>query len=241
MAGVVILTGEKRNRIGLNERIADILPALEYRRMDEFEDREAVMRMRHEGYAQSFSVPKGWTGFTDRYDQCANTHTFGIFAGDKLASTIRLGIVTPQARDSHAVDLYPDLLGSMLDRDAVLIDISRLVVDTQCAVQIPELPYVTFRAAAIACRHYSPFGLVSVIRVKHIPFYKRLFNGEVIGEPIYYEALDCELNLVLFTLEKILDDLCQRLPSLDSEYLERRQLFGPPELIPGIKPGKIAA
>ena len=235
------MAGDERLTRRLDRRINDLLPSIEYRHMVDPEDREAAIELRNRGYGESFPVPDDWEGVADRYDGCSNTKTFGIFHLGKLVSTIRLAVVTAQNPDSLEVTLYGKRLHDMLDRGDVLIDVSRLSVDRKSAEMIPELPYITFRTIALCCRHYNADAFVSSLRTRHLPFYKRVFGGRVVGEPVYYDVLKCEFNLVVFPLAEISDELYRKFTCFESTYLERRQLFGRADAMPGITAEHLAA
>jgi len=227
----------------LDEGIQELLGSIEFRRMTDNEDREAVLRMRHNGYRKSFPVEENWQGFTDQFDAHDNTMSFGIFIAGQLASTILLSVITHAVRDAQAVAMYGKHLHPLLDQGDVMLDVTRLVVDPRLAQEIPELPYLTFRIVAMACEHYQVDETISALRIKHVPFYKRIFGGRVIGESVYSPPLRSDFNLVVFPLNAITEDLSQKFTSWQSTYLERRQLFGRCDAIAGIgeKKCKLAA
>ena len=235
--GAVMNRDSMRVRSPLDERIRQLLTVVEYRKMEQVEDRDAVQRMRFEGFRQSFDVVQGWQGFDDaEYENHRNIHTLGVIIGGKLASSIRITVITPKIQNSWALETYNEELQPKLEAGAVLIEVSRLVVDPKCALHTPELPYLTFRAVAMACVHYRADECFSILRMKHVPFYKRLFNGEALGNVYFYAPFQCEAQLVVSRLNVIRDQLNFRFSSFGSTYLERRQLFGPAEIIPGVSP-----
>ncbi|MEL6503623.1 MAG: hypothetical protein AAFO61_03640 [Pseudomonadota bacterium] len=226
--------GDLTFRQQLDNRLYDLLPNTEFRRMVDAEDREAVLDMRYEGYRKSFPVRENWNGFTDPFDACDNTTTFGVFVGSALASTIRLSIITAEAPDAQAMAMYGERLQPKLETGCVLMDVTRLVVNPTLADRVPELPYLTFRIVAMACQHYGVDETISALRLKHVPFYRRMFGGQVIGDPVWYEPLQSDFALVSFPLSAITEDLSKRFSSWLSTYMERRMLFGRADMIPGI-------
>ena len=222
-------------RSTLDERIRELLPVVEYRKMDQIEDRLAVQQMRLAGFRESFDIVEGWQGFDDaEYENNLNNHTIGIFVGGQLASSIRITVITSEIQNAWAVDIFNKELQPKLDAGYVLIEVSRLVVDPLIATQMPELPYITFRAVAMACVHYQADECFSILRMKHVPFYRRLFNGEVLGDVYFYTPFQCEAQMVTSRLKVIRDQLNFRFSSFGSTYLERRQLFGAAATIPGV-------
>lgn len=234
MTGAVYKMGVLHGKRMLDLSILDLLSGVEFRRMEDVEDREAVLHMRHKGYQHSFPVDQQWQGFTDKFDEVQNTMSFGVFVAGRLASTIRLSVVNSEMREAQAVAMYGAHLNPLLDQGQIMLDVTRLVVDPKLAEQIPELPYLTFRIVAMACEHYQVDDTISALRIKHVPFYKRFFGGRVVGDAVYYPPLRSDFNLVVFPLNAITEDLSQKFTSWQSTYLERRQLFGPAHSIPGI-------
>lgn len=242
MTGAVNMLGQGRIKRELDTSIKDLLPSVEFRHMVDNEDREAVMRMRLEGYRKSFPVNEGWNGFNSAFDEGENSKTFGIFMAGQLASTIQLTIATQACPHSQATAMFGDDLLPRLAKGHVLLDVTRLVVNPRLARQIPELPYLTFRLVAMACEHYKVTETISALRTKHVPFYKRYFGGVVVGDTVEYPSLNSGCNLVVFPLNAITADLSVKFTSWQSTYLERRQLFGPVDGMPGIaQTQKIAA
>ncbi|MEM9732086.1 MAG: hypothetical protein AAF903_01215 [Pseudomonadota bacterium] len=226
--------GDLSFRQQLDRRLHDLLPDTEFRRIVDAEDREAVLKMHYDGYCRSFDVVEGWDGFGDPQQDRHNTMTFGLYRETVLASTVRVAVITKQEPHSQAMGLYGDILQPKLDQGQVLMEVTRLVVDPQMAQQLPELPYLTFRVVAMACQHYGVDETLSVVRLKHVPFYRRMFGGRVIGETIHYEQLQSDARLVSFPLSAITEDLSQRFSSWLSTYQERRMLFGRADNIAGI-------
>lgn len=226
--------GDLSFRQQLDGRLHDLLPKTEFRHMVQVEDCAAVLDMRYEGYRKSFPVREDWKGFTDPFDECENTRTFGVFLDGQLASTLRLSIITSGTRDAQAMAMYGDHLNPKLEAGEVLMDVTRLVVNPELAKTQPELPYLTFRAVAMACQHYGVDETISALRLKHVPFYRRMFGGQVVGQPVWYEPLQSDFALVSFPLSSITEDLSERFSSWLSTYDERRALFGRADNIAGI-------
>jgi hypothetical protein len=128
-----------------------------------------------------------------------------------------------------------ELLTPQLAEGKMFIDPSRFVTDAQAAREFPELPYLTLRVPTLACVHYEADECLSTVRLSHKAFYKRVYRSKPIAEPIYYEMLKMEAQLMTTDVDTIHNELMARYPFFQSDYLERRQLFGPVELMPGVE------
>lgn len=230
------MDGAKKGAIGsLTRRIEQVLPALEYRRMVEVEDREAVYRLRYEGYRREGRVGDlASRSLHDADDERPNTDSYGIFVRGRLVACIRLSVLTPAYPQSPSADVFGDVLLERVRGGKVIIDPTRLVIDPRAMGQFPEMPWLTVRIPTMACIHFGADECLSTIQPHHKSFYERIFKVTRIGEPYYYAPLDMQLELMKTDAQDMIDDLNGRYPFLHSTYLERRQLFGRAERVPGI-------
>lgn len=219
----------------LKERIDLLMPSVEYRRMVDLEDRQAVLDLRHAGYKRIASLPKDWKGdLPDDYDHSANSENYGIFIGSKLAVTMRLSLLSAEFPQGQSSDMFPELVKERLKTRKRIIDPSRFVTDIDAAAQFPELPYIAMRLPVMACLHFDADECLTLIRKVHAAFYKRIFSAEQIAGPIHHEVLNIDTVLMASQSEGLHEDLDLRFPFWRSDYLERRQLFGPEDQIFGM-------
>jgi len=229
---MTLQTGER----SLEERMGDLLQVTEYRKMNSVEDRYLAYRLRHEAYLREGYIAEDPDGVsTDFADDLANTETYGVFIAGRLSSTLRLSIATLECPGSPAMLDNSDVLLPKLEQGLVLIDPGRFACDQIAANDFPELPYLTLRIAAMACEHYSADECLSFCRPAHQAFYRRVFRSKPIAEKSRYEVLNMDIQLLSTTVQVIRDDVARRYPFFRSTYLERRALFGPASLVPGIE------
>ena len=221
------------------ERMHDLLDVTEYRKMNTSEDREAVFRLRYDAYRrEEFIEPNEEGTSVDSMDDKPNATTYGIFIAGELAGSIRISILTEACPHSPSMVTYSHVLMPMLERGMVLIDPTRFVANERLSKEFPELPYLTLRVPTMACEHYLADECLSVIRTEHAAFYKRVYRSRLIGEPCHHPTVTFPIQLMSTTVDEIRNGLYQRYPFFRSNYLERRSLFGPSSLMPGIEEGR---
>ena len=227
------------------ERMYDLLDVTEYRKMESVEDRYLAYRLRHDAYLRQGCIDEDPDGIsTDFADEEPNTYTYGVFLAGKLSSTLRLSVLTSECPRSPAMLHNSKVLQPKLDAGEVLIDPSRFSSDLQATRDFPELPYLTLRIAAMASEHYTADECLSYCRATHQAFYRRIFKSKPIADPVFYEMLRMNIQLMSTTVKAIREDVARRYPFFRSTYLERRALFGQASLIPGVtaeRENKLAA
>ena len=221
------------------ERMYDLLDVTEYRRMETGEDREAAYRLRYDAYRREGYVeddPEGKT--SDFVDEKPNTLTIGVYIAGKLCSSIRVSVLTKECPFSCSMISNAETIWPMLMDNQVLIDPSRFVADAAAAREFPELPYLTMRIPSMACEHYMADQCLAAVRREHHAFYRRIFRSKPIADPVRYKLLKFDIQLMSTTVQVIRDDVAKRYPFFQSDYLERRQLFGASWAMPGIEEGR---
>jgi len=211
----------------LRERIAQLMPVVEYRNMVEPEDREAAFRLRYDAYRRENRIPENSERLSyDFLDDVANSQTFGIFVAGKLASSIRLNMVTIECPHSISMVSDRELLEAKLAQGVTFIDPSRFVIDMRAVCDFPELPYLAMRLPVMACLHFDVDECLTLVRPEHHSFYRRIFRSEPIAEPAHLEMLNMTVQLMSSRVDDIHDELDRRYPFFRSNYFERRRLFG---------------
>lgn len=223
-------------RTTLRDRIEKILPSTEFRRMVSAEDKEAAYRLRYDAYRRENRIPEDDARISiDFADVLPNTDTYGIFVGGKLCSSIRVSVLTTTCPKSPSVDVFQNDLRRRITDGVVIIDPTRFVTSMEAAEEMPELPFLTLRVPAMACEHYEADECLSTVRLNHRGFYKRVFRATPITEPIYYPPMNMQVQLMTSTPDDIREGLFARYPFFNANYVERRQIFGPPDRVPGIE------
>ena len=211
----------------LRERIALLMPVVEYRNMLEPEDKEAAYRLRYDAYRRENRIQENPQRLShDFLDEVPNAQTFGVFVAGKLASSIRLNMVTSACPHSISMVSNQEFLEAKLANGVTFIDPSRFVIDLRSVCDFPELPYLTMRLPVMACLHFGVDECLTLVRPEHHSFYRRIFRSTAIAEPVYLEMLNMNVQLMSSGVDDIHDELDDRYPFFRSNHFERRRLFG---------------
>ncbi|NDV85811.1 hypothetical protein GTW51_03745 [Aurantimonas aggregata] len=216
------------NRAGLFAlKVSSLLEDLEYDRVVTDEQREAVYRLRYDCYLSEAAImPSDQARFTDPFDEQSNGFLFAIRHGDRLISSIRLHIATPEYPDTPSTTAFSDVLGEITGRGETFVDPTRFVVDRRVRAATALMPYATLRLAAMAADHFDTDHIIATARLEHTPFYRRVFQLEPRTQPRDYLGLVKPLCLMSNDTETIREKVYTRFPIFSSDPEEREALFG---------------
>jgi len=207
-------------------RTDEYLQEIEYRVAIDKHDLDEIFRLRYRAYLYEESILPNKTGlFTDDYDDMDNCRIYGLWGEDNLLSSVRLHILSKTQFRGPALDVFPDIVGPMIERGALLIDPTRLVVDREAARRYRYLPHMTVRIACMASEHFAAEYCLATVRAEHMAFYRRLFSFEQICEPRPYPTLTKPICLMVGDMAKIRDRVAARYPLFTSTRAEREMLF----------------
>src|SRR5215471_12177679 len=114
-------------RAPLLVRGAGLFERIDYRLIETPEEKDQLYVMRYRAYTHGGLIPLSESErYSDPYDDAPNAWTFGIYVDGELSSSVRLHVLTPELRMSHASDLFGDVLHPRLDQGEVFVDPSRL-------------------------------------------------------------------------------------------------------------------
>lgn len=208
------------------ERVGRLLERVDYRRADTHEDREAIFRLRYEGYLREGAIPPNANRrFTDPYDERDNTWSFGVFIDGKLVSSIRMNVTLPGSSDTPAMHVFPDILKPELEAGKIMVDPTRFVVDRASSRMYPELAFVTLRLPWMACEFFNADYMLVTVRQEHQPVYRRMWNAKEVCPARPYPNLLKPIACMFLYYPESREDVCRRYPFFHSAHFERRMLF----------------
>lgn len=203
-----------------------IMDHVDYRLAETREQKEEIYRLRYRAYLREGAVVPSDGGMTfDSYENCLNNWTFGVYHRGSLLGSIRIAVLTKKWRTSPSADLFGDVLDPMLDAGQIVIDPSRFVADPDRGREFPYLPLVSARLGWVAGMHFGADVGLSIIRVEHQPFYRRMFLQEEIAKPRLFPGLLKPVGLMAARYRDVKDEVLERHPFLRSTAFERRMLF----------------
>lgn len=224
--GLVMSVGVSSNNRPFAQRLNGYLQDADYRVASRQEDRDAIFRLRYDAYLRENAIEENAKRrFTDAYDQMENCWLFGIHLDDRLVSSIRFHVISPEAPMGPAYDVFPDIVRPMVRAGQTVVDPTRLVVDRAMTELYPELPYVTIRAAFMAAEYFEAEYMLATVRREHQAFYKRFFGFEQLCEPRPYPTLLKPISLLAANMPRQRDTVVARYPIFLSSFTERRMLF----------------
>ncbi|MCB1428087.1 MAG: hypothetical protein KDJ48_05455 [Nitratireductor sp.] len=217
------------------ERIGDYLQQVDYKVANTEEQRSEVYRLRYNAYMREGSIDPNPSGlFHDDYDKMDNCWIFAIYEQERLISSIRLHVISKEFRKGPALDVFPDIVGPMVDKGMVLIDPTRFVADETAVRDYPELPYITLRVPCMASEYFDADLCLATVRKEHSAFYRRVFHSVPLCEPRPYPTLKQHIGLLSADVVGQRERMAERYPVFLSSLTERRMLFERPvAILPG--------
>jgi N-acyl-L-homoserine lactone synthetase len=207
-------------------RVRDFLQQVDYRIASSEAERGSVFRLRYQAYLREKAIePNSRERFSDAYDDAPNCWIFGVYSEERLISSIRVHVICPGARIGPALDVFPDIVGPMIDDGQTVVDPTRFAVDEAAARKFPDLPFLTLRVACMASEYFGADYCLATVRKEHGAFYRRIFKSEALSEPRPYPSLAQPICLLRADVKAVRDELMARYPVFLSSFTERRMLF----------------
>ncbi len=185
-----------------------------------------MCRLRYRAYKREGALPAGAPlRFADRYDDEANTTTYGFYVEGELAASLRLHIASKDAPEHPALRVFPEHVSFWLDAGNVVVDPTRFVVDFEASRRWPRLPYLVVKLAWMAALWHRSTKLLATVRTEHQAFYRRTFGHSVVAPARPYPSLSKPLSLMVVDPMTKRAQVQNRYPYLDSSEAERAELF----------------
>jgi hypothetical protein len=214
-------------KLSFSERVAPLLARSDCKLATSTEQREAIIRLRHEAGARARAISEHCRPtFSDHYDETGNGYLFGLYIDDELASSIRLHIGSKEQRQFPSFEAFADILQPKLDACKVIVDSTRFVTDQYLSQLNRELPYATLRVCMLAAEHFNADYLITAASAQHQAFYRRAFNYRPVSKPRADAYLAAPVRLMMLHYPTAADELYRRYPFFRSTMVERRMLFG---------------
>jgi hypothetical protein len=210
----------------LTERVAALLPRVQYLRVEQPILRRAVSHLRYRCYLREKAIaPRPDQKLSDDFDQNHNTFTFAIVLDDELVGSIRLHVLTAIHPESPTMQAFGEVLRPLVQNGHTLIDPTRFVVDQNAARRVPELAYLTLRLPVIAARHFSAQFILAAVREEHMPFYQRVLRCKKVADSREYLQLTKPLGLMMVSYPNEHEAVTRRYPFFAPSSGEGIRLF----------------
>src|SRR5229473_2974006 len=120
------------------ERVRALIDVADYRLAITDEDREAIYRLRYQGYLAEKAITANFgRRLSDKYDDLDTSWTFGVFVDGTLASSIRITLASAANPQSPALETFPEMLASAVAADKIIVDPTRFVIDRGLSRRYP--------------------------------------------------------------------------------------------------------
>ncbi len=210
----------------LEDRVKAIAHRVEYRRMVDFEDREAIYHLRRRAYSKKYANVEEWAAEAIDDPHVDNSVTIGMFIDGRLVGSVKVTVATLAFPDCQSRTFAPNVVDALLDKGGVYIDPGRLVADPAATREFPELPYLLIKIPMLACQYFEAHSCFSLVAANHASFYRRVFKSKMISGPIWYEPLQSDVLLMCGSVDDVRASILKRFPFWKAQYLEMRQMFG---------------
>lgn len=222
----------RRERLRFTDGLIDYLQEVDYRLITTPDEKKEIYKFRYQSFLRDNAVAEGSVDYlTDDYDKMDNCWLFGVHYHQKLASSVRIHLVTPETPHSPSVDVFPDIVRPMIDKGYKIVDPSKFVSDAAATNHFPVLPFLSFRLACMASDYFdADYCLVSVSAV-HSSFYQRIFGLTPVCEPRPYPQLKTPICLMRANVAELWDGLIEKYPVFRSTFTERRMMFERPDMV----------
>ena len=202
------------------------LQEADYKLADSASERQEIYRLRYDAYRREGVIDENRSRmFYDAYDSFDNCWIFGVFLDEKLASSIRFHVLSPENRKGPALDVFPDIVSPMLDKGMTLIDPTRLVASVEASRKYPEISFMAMRIACMAYEYFNADYCLVTVRKEHVAFYKRVFKAKMFCEPRPYPLLKSPICLLCLDVRDFREEITRRYPIFESSFTERRMIF----------------
>lgn len=194
---------------------------------------ESIYRLRYEAYIQEGAIePRADQRFADSHDEDDNAFILGIEMSGELVGSIRLHVTTPNAPYGPGMDVFPDVLGPLLDRGESFVDPTRFVVDKRVRHSTSLLPFAGLRLGSMLADHFDATYMLATVRIEHVPFYDRMCLLHPRTPPRNYPGLKKPICLCYNYMEVLREALHPKFPVFKSTRAERVSLYGPSTALP---------
>jgi hypothetical protein len=215
---------------GLNSRVFQLMPRVDYRIANTPEQKEEVFRLRHDAYVREGAITKRSDRlFYDEVDDTRNTFIFGVYIDENLVSSIRLSVTMPGSDEIPTAHVFPEMIGPDIQRGLTIVDPTRFVADHESSRRFPELPYITLRIPWLAMEYFNADLMLAAVRPEHEAFYRRLWGNRTVCSARSYPGLLKPVSLTVLDYRAARDGVRRRYPFFASTKAERESLFDSPQ------------
>lgn len=170
--------------------------------------------LRYRAYRHAEAIPENETGqFHDHYDEQSNSQTYLIWHDNIPIASLRICLWSPKYNwePLEMICLYPSEIQRNIGLYQIIQESCRFVVDPQTKGRTSlKAQLLMFRIHAIVSQVESSHFIITGVRTKHAPFYKRMLAFDPISESRYVEWINEDVVLMATRRDKSYETFLQK-------------------------------
>jgi len=176
------------------------------------EELSAAAKLRYRAYRGVEAIAENpQQKFIDKYDSLNNTKTCLLLENNEVVASVRACVYSKEHDFLHipSFEVYKDDIERELGLDKIIVESNRFViapekVDSKILFKIP------FRFIILNLLKYNGDFIITAVREKHIPLYKRFLTMEVISSPKKYPGINVDMVLMAGDCKKNLQSVIDK-------------------------------
>lgn len=135
--------------------------------------------------------------FKDKYDLLQNSKTCAIYEDGGLVASIRACVYSPEHNfmDIPAFEVYKEDIEREVGLDKLIIESNRFVIDPKKA-DSKDLFKAPFSFIMLNALKFKADYILTAVRAKHAPLYKRILGMEPISTAKQYPGINVEMIML---------------------------------------------
>ena len=135
--------------------------------------------------------------FKDKYDLFENSKICTIYEDGGLVASIRACVYSVEHNFMHlpAFEVYKEDIEKAIGLDKLIIESNRFVIDPK-KVDSKDLFKIPFRFIMLNALKFKADYVLSAVRAKHVPLYRRFLGMEPISTAKKYPGINVEMIMM---------------------------------------------
>ncbi len=162
------------------------------------EELSIAAQLRYQAYRNVEAIKENERAeFTDKYDAQPNTKTCLIYEDNKALASVRACVYSKvhNFMEIPSFEVYKDEIEKELGLDKVIVESNRFVITPEM-VDSKSLFKIPFRFIILNLHKFKGDFIITAVREKHIPLYKRFLTMEPISGLKKYPGIDVDMVLM---------------------------------------------
>lgn len=199
------------------------------------QDLSQAARLRYLAYSNAEAIDvNAEEEFRDAYDERPNSRTCLVYEDDAPVASVRACVYSREHDFLHipAFEVYMDDIVRGIGLDKTIVESNRFVIDP-VKVDSRQLFKVPFRFIILNILKFRSDYVITAVRPRHAPLYRRLLNMEPISDPKRYPGINVDMIMMAGDCNTHVRTVMNReeLFMIAEEEVERYMFSGSPVLL----------